>query len=210
MRQPIVLNGIEGIVSRTDLMERCILVELPSIDETERRSERILMREFSVDLPYILRGILDVLVKVLATYNEIESEKAPRLADFYEYGYYICEAIGKGRGELFRLEYKKSNEYQKNMLSKFNNCNELVEIIDGFLEYSEDYWEGTAGELCDELHSFESEWKDKDTKSSIPQSANRLMRELNTLKEPLMKKRIDMTLSMNSKNCRAITLQRIE
>src|SRR5262249_17449336 len=52
--RPIILNGIEDIVTRPDLADRAIVLMLAPIAERQRRPEHALWREFDLARPYIL------------------------------------------------------------------------------------------------------------------------------------------------------------
>src|SRR5246127_857363 len=52
--RPILLNGIEAVVSRPDLGDRAIFLTLASIAEADRRSEAALWRAFEIERPRIL------------------------------------------------------------------------------------------------------------------------------------------------------------
>src|SRR5207244_12384589 len=47
--RPILLNGIEEVVSRPDLCDRAIFLTLAPIGEVQRRSEHELWREFAFE-----------------------------------------------------------------------------------------------------------------------------------------------------------------
>jgi hypothetical protein len=49
--RPILLNGIEEVVSRPDLGDRAIFLTLPSIGEAQRRPESELWRAFQIARP---------------------------------------------------------------------------------------------------------------------------------------------------------------
>ena len=57
--RPILLNGIEDIIGRSDLADRAILLTLGPIGEEQRRSETELWREFELARPAILGALLD-------------------------------------------------------------------------------------------------------------------------------------------------------
>jgi hypothetical protein len=52
--RPVILNGIEGVITRPDLAERAIFLTLPHLNR--RRPEREIWRDFQVARPYILGG----------------------------------------------------------------------------------------------------------------------------------------------------------
>src|SRR5262249_34349669 len=60
--RPILLNGIEEVVSRPDLGDRAIFLTLPPIGDAQRRPETELWREFEIAQPRILGALLDAAV----------------------------------------------------------------------------------------------------------------------------------------------------
>src|SRR5690242_18000600 len=79
---PIVLNGIEDVISRPDLGDRAIFVTLPHIPENQRRSEDELWREFEAARPRILGALLDAVVAGLRAVRHVRLGQLPRMADF--------------------------------------------------------------------------------------------------------------------------------
>jgi hypothetical protein len=80
--RPILLNGIEEIISRPDLGDRAIFMTLSAIAEADRRPEAELWREFEFARPRILGALLDAVVHGLRNGNTISLDRLPRMADF--------------------------------------------------------------------------------------------------------------------------------
>jgi hypothetical protein len=80
--RPILLNGIEDVVSRPDLGDRAIFLTLPPIGETHRRPETELWREFEIARPRILGALLDAAVHGLRAIGRVQLDQLPRMADF--------------------------------------------------------------------------------------------------------------------------------
>jgi hypothetical protein len=57
--RPILLNGIEDVISRPDLADRAIFLTLPPIADRRRRSERQIWRDFEAARASILGSLLD-------------------------------------------------------------------------------------------------------------------------------------------------------
>ncbi len=72
--RPILLNGIEDIVSRADLGDRAIFLTLAPIGEAQRRPESELWRAFEV--------MLDAVVHGLRAQAHVHLDRLPRMADF--------------------------------------------------------------------------------------------------------------------------------
>ena len=77
--RPILLNGIEEVVSRPDLGDRAIFLTLAPIKEARRRSEAELWREFEIARPRILGALLDAAVHGLRVMARVQLERLPRM-----------------------------------------------------------------------------------------------------------------------------------
>jgi hypothetical protein len=80
--RPILLNGIEDVISRPDLGDRAIFLTLASIGEAQRRSENELWREFEIARPRMLGALLDAVVHGLRASAGVHLDRLPRMADF--------------------------------------------------------------------------------------------------------------------------------
>lgn len=80
--RPVILNGIEDIVTRPDLADRAIFLTLEPIPEERRRPEQELWATFELERPRILGVLLDAVAKGLAELPRTKLDKLPRMADF--------------------------------------------------------------------------------------------------------------------------------
>src|SRR5438876_1403761 len=80
--RPILLNGIEEVISRPDLGDRAILLTLAPIGEAQRRPESELWREFEIARPRIMGALLDAAVHGLHALGRVNLDRLPRMADF--------------------------------------------------------------------------------------------------------------------------------
>ncbi len=80
--RPVILNGIEDIVTRPDLADRAVFLTLEPIPEERRRPEAELWATFETERPRILGVLLDAVAKGLKRLPETRLEKLPRMADF--------------------------------------------------------------------------------------------------------------------------------
>ena len=80
--RPVILNGIEDIVTRPDLADRAVFLTLEPIPEERRRPEAELLAAFEAERPRILGVLLDAVVQGLKRLPETRLEKLPRMADF--------------------------------------------------------------------------------------------------------------------------------
>jgi hypothetical protein len=80
--RPVILNGIEDIVTRPDLADRAIFLTLAPIPEERRRPEAELWKAFEAERPRILGVLLDSIVEGLRRMPATRLPKLPRMADF--------------------------------------------------------------------------------------------------------------------------------
>jgi hypothetical protein len=80
--RPVILNGIEDIVTRPDLADRAVFLTLQPIPEERRRPEQELWAAFEEKRPRILGALLDAVVRGLRMLPETRLERLPRMADF--------------------------------------------------------------------------------------------------------------------------------
>ena len=80
--RPVILNGIEDIVTRPDLADRAVFLTLEPIPEERRRPEAELWAAFEAERPRILGVLLDAVVEGLKRLPNIHLPRLPRMADF--------------------------------------------------------------------------------------------------------------------------------
>lgn len=89
----IVINGIDIISRRTDLMERCIMLELEPILPENRKTEKEVETVFEDTLPMILGAIFDAVQQALVM-DDIELQTLSRMADFEQWAVKFAIAMG--------------------------------------------------------------------------------------------------------------------
>ena len=80
--RPVILNGIEDIVTRPDLADRAVFLALEAIPEEDRRPEAELWAAFEAESPKILGVLLDAVAQGLRLLPDTRLERLPRMADF--------------------------------------------------------------------------------------------------------------------------------
>ncbi|MGJ5819924.1 hypothetical protein [Paludibaculum fermentans] len=81
-RRPVILNGVTDIITRPDLMDRSIIVDLPPVSSERRQTERQLLQEFHAALPGIRGWLLQVMANGLDAREWMTLKELPRMADF--------------------------------------------------------------------------------------------------------------------------------
>src|SRR5262245_13217816 len=77
-----VLNGIEDVVVRPDLVDRAVMLPLEPIADTARRDEKELERDLALSAPGILGALLDGVAAGLHDLATVTVANKPRMIDF--------------------------------------------------------------------------------------------------------------------------------
>ena len=93
-QRPILLNGIDDIVKRGDLVDRSVFLRTLPIRQTRRVAESAFWKSFHADYPAILGALLDAVAKGMSILPSVTLKRTPRMADFAHWG----EAVGRGLG----------------------------------------------------------------------------------------------------------------
>lgn len=91
VQRPVILNGIDDLGGRPDLLDRLIIHETPTIPREERCSERDVMARFRELHPRLLAALLDLLAGVMRLLPTVALDEMERMADFCLVG----ESVGR-------------------------------------------------------------------------------------------------------------------
>jgi hypothetical protein len=104
--RPIIVNGIEDLASRGDLLDRAIIVTLQPIEDEDRKEESELEADFLKAWPKLLGAVLDATVTALANVGSTKIDRLPRMADF---AVWAVAALGD-EGHSFLEAYRRNRE----------------------------------------------------------------------------------------------------
>lgn len=107
--RPVVINGIDELTSRQDLLDRAIILNLPAIPEEKRRDETAFWREFEEARPRILGALLDAVSSGLRNFDAVKLDRLPRMADFAKWVTACEEALPWEAGD-FMAAYAGNRE----------------------------------------------------------------------------------------------------
>jgi hypothetical protein len=156
--RPIILNGIEDIVTRPDLADRAIVLMLAPIAERQRRPEHALWREFELAHPYILGALLNAAARGLQILPRVRLQRLPRMADFALWAT-ACESAFRPTGTF-------EAAYSNNRLAAIENIVDADPVAAHVRELMANraQWTGRASDLL----------QAGTTRSGWPQSARAL------------------------------------
>ena len=150
VKRCIGLNGINLLVSKSDLMDRTILLHLERIVPNKRIDEKVLWENFDKVKTEILGGIFDTLVKAIAIHPSVKLSQLPRMADFAKWGYAIAEALGH-KGTDFMKAYQQNVERQNEEVIQYNT---LAQAMVSFMS-DKDTWNGMIKEVWEEYRQLQ-------------------------------------------------------
>ena len=190
---PVILNGINVVATRPDLLDRSLLLGLERISEDERKEESEVWEEFNRDKPKMLGAIFNTISKALTIYPNVKLKKLGRMADFTRWGYAIAEACGIG-GEKFLKAYL-NNQYKAN--DEAVSSNPIATAIIRLMEKTQ-HFEGSASRLLEVLNSIAEDEKIDIQSKLWAKEPNVLSRRLNELKSNLLMEGITFSTSNTS------------
>ena len=80
--RPAILNGIQDVITQPDLADRAIFLTLPYVQDTRRRPEWEIWRQFEIAQPQIFGALLEAASHGLRRLPEVHLKRLPRMADF--------------------------------------------------------------------------------------------------------------------------------
>jgi len=146
--RPVVLNGIEDIVTRPDLADRAVFLTLAPIPEDQRRPEAELWAAFDAERPRILGVLLDAVVEGLKRLPKTELPRLPRMADFALWAT-ACETALWTSGTFWKAYCVNRDEAVEGVIEADPLATAVRTLMTERTE-----WEGTASKLLDVLGEF--------------------------------------------------------
>jgi energy-coupling factor transporter ATP-binding protein EcfA2 len=146
--RPIILNGIEDLISRPDLADRAVFLTLPCVADKDRRPEREFWREFELARPGIVGALLDAVSYGLRAVPSVRLSSLPRMADF---AVWVCACEGAlwPRGTFMRA----FGENRRSAVQEIIDGDPLARCVRQMLA-GRVSWTGTASDLLCAAEAF--------------------------------------------------------
>ena len=151
-QRPVILNGIDDLATRQDLIDRAIVLTLPTIPETARRQERELWKHVDAIRPAVLGALLTASQTALANHDRVVLPSLPRMADFAVWVTAAEPALGWARGAFLRSYGCNRGEAVELGLEMSPIAPNIRALID-----RNQRWEGAAKDLLALIMSEKSE-----------------------------------------------------
>jgi hypothetical protein len=185
--RPVLLNGIEDLATRSDLLDRCLCLTLPTIDEDERQEEEALWLRFEEVRPRVLGALLDAVAMALRNKGTVKLATKPRMADFATWIVAAEPALGWSAGKFLAAYGANRSRSNTSVLDAAVLAVPILALVE-----AEGIWFGTARELLETLEQ-ERFTNDKTRKKrEWPSSPRKLSGDLRRLAPNLRKLGIEV------------------
>jgi hypothetical protein len=168
--RPVILHGIEDIVTRPDLADRTLFLTLEPIAEENRRPEAELWAAFETERSRILGALLDAVVEGLKRLPETHLSKLPRMADFALWAS-ACETALWSGGTFWKAYRGNRDEAVEGVIEADPVAGAVRTLMATRIE-----WKGTASDLLGALKGILDEHTAKS--KSWPDTARALSRRV--------------------------------
>src|SRR5207245_6998895 len=150
VQRPVILNGIEEIVTRPDLLDRALILHLPEIADDDRRREREFWNSFEAVRPKLLGSVLDAVCAALRGQEQV-AMPLPRMADAATWISAAEPALAWPRGSF--MQAYNANRVVAHVLAL--EASPLTEPLQTVVHGGE--WHGTLSHLLEDINRFASE-----------------------------------------------------
>lgn len=144
--RPVLLNGIDSVATRSDLLDRAVHLHLPNIPDEKRLQQRELEASFETVHPRVLGALLDAVSAALKGHASVQLDRTPRMADLATWVTAAEPALAWRRGTF--LDAYLANREEANEAAI--EASAVGQAVLGFMRERLS-WEGTAQELLDQL-----------------------------------------------------------
>jgi hypothetical protein len=147
--RPVIINGIEDVVWRPDLLDRSVNLLLPEIDPAKRRDELQLWAAFYAARPRVLGKILDLVVTALANEASVVLDRSPRMVDFARWVTAAEPALGWRPGRFLEVYTQNRGEAESQILENSLVAQAVIRLV-----AAQGAWQGTATALLSDLAKY--------------------------------------------------------
>lgn len=173
-RRPVLFNGIDIGIGRSDLLDRAISLSLPTIGDRVRETESGFWKRFNEVQPYVLGSLFDAVATALGRLPEVQPMNLPRMADFATWACAAAPALGWSEAAF--LDAYSRNRQDSNCLAL--EASDLVHPIIRLADRGP--WKGTATDLLSALVMEQLE-DPPEVQRAYPTTARQLSQEIRRL-----------------------------
>jgi len=145
---PTILNGINEVITRQDLLDRSIIVQLPTIEARLTETEHAQLLEQLA--PDIMGGLLELLSQTVQELEHVQIPSAalPRLADFARLGAALSWVLGREHEDFMPAYHQVRQDALRRSIEGDAPVMEVLAFIKSHGE-----WSGSLQNLLTQLES---------------------------------------------------------
>lgn len=199
---PVLFNGIHEYLRESDLAQRCLVMQLQTIDASKRKADADLMRDLEEDMPHIFAGLLQRMSLNFARHEEAQVIHAERMIEFSKWlaASELVDGVPPGTYQAVYSEMVAEAQLDSIM------DNPLVVAIACLVDSQRGKpWAGSPTELLHALAIHAPSGFGNDRSNGMPNNAISLSRRLRSLESALKTLKIEFKLTRGIQ--RTITLQ---
>jgi len=141
-QRPVLLTSIEEVANRSDLLDRCLIVWLPTIPKERRRPEDELLSAFEAVRPRLVGALLDAVAGALKNLPSTQLDGYPRMADFARWVTAAEPALDWPKGTFMAAYGGNQQSANELALDASVVARPLMDLLD-----TQGGWSGSSGEL---------------------------------------------------------------
>ncbi len=145
--RPQILNGIDTIATRGDLLDRAYLVQLHKPDQLVDSSDY--WAKFDQVYPQLLGALFTALSQALVVLPSVKVTNLPRMAEYVRLGVALEETLGLPNGEFLTIHGKIKQNSSHAAIDASPIALAILQLMDRY-----DTWEGYVSELYTELNNL--------------------------------------------------------
>jgi hypothetical protein len=184
--RPVVITGLMNAITRNDLADRAVIIDMSRIAPERLRSEREIWSQFESQRPQIFGAILDCMARGLTRLPHIQLARAPRMVDFASWG--VATAAFPQDVFLAALERRAADATEAVI-----EIDAVAVAVASFM-VGRSSWAGTATQLLKELTDRDRSEAAPSRSKTWPREASQFSKRLQGAKVVLGKIGIDVQI----------------
>lgn len=150
LKKAVILNGIDEISKRQDLVSRSLFVDTPKLKDEDKRTEDEIWKAFESDYPYILGSLVNAVSCGLKNKgNDVSSY--PRMMDFGRFIADCSPALDWDEGYWQTIYTDNQTVGVEQSIESDPFAAALVEMMEQAAKDTIFLWQGTSSELLKAL-----------------------------------------------------------
>ena len=153
LKKSVILNGIDDIAKKQDLVSRTIFIDTPPLADDKKRTEAEIWADFKKDYPYILGSLVNAVHTGIKN-DGLDKSSYPRMIDFGRFIQNASPALGWDIDYWQKTYIKNQRDGIEQSIESDPFASALVDLMEDIKRLGLTTWRGTATELLEKLAKF--------------------------------------------------------